>query len=627
MPIEFSPSPLAFGQKNPGDETVLNLTVTNTELTGTYVVDSQYWQDYDNQLSVNLYNIDRLAPGESATVPVKLTCTRTGAISATLNLSMNKLIKNQPSPDDVLTASVVITANVVSSTDVLLSIVPNKLIFPNTQVGTESAEQSVVLSNISAAEILVELAELICNPSFRVKDINPYTEVTVLVDVPSGTVNGVPGLDTGITPPAKSLITYMHSKVFAKPGGTNFYSVRQGVNYFTNDAATTAGTESDGQAITPIATGESPENIYLEFDQPTTDDNGLIEITYRYVDCTLVQGSPFTVDIVFCPAVQGLIDEVQGLLIASDADSSPDYVELTGTSYIIIPVNPLTGQDDSCLFAFSGGDVLLADPEDLDCEEDLRLTKLLNFGEIGLDKTLERVYLDYEDKGEGTLELTGNVRDAWTPKRSKGVNMSYGTEEADDFPLRSTSSPIMVDGENIELILYKDHDTGPLSLIGFIFKYLLDLKQLGSWAYPTNVAFLQALQGVEGALFSFTDGTCKIADPDDLNCEDYQLLCKLYDYTIIGAEKALMNVWFKYEDMGAATAVLQLQSKRQVLDEVSVTFGTTENLRRVLQAFWDVTISEEVIRMAIIRGGGSGPMSMLEIIHQVEPKGRVIENL
>lgn len=411
----------------------------------------------------------------------------------------------------------------------------------------------------------------------------------------------------------------------AVAGGAASFTVVPSVLTFP---LTQIGVTSGSQKIT--ATNTSPAGVFITLSSATLVDQFAFSSGDISSPVVLAPGEAHVFEVTFTPLTEGLVLETHGFTLISDSPTSPDYVELRASDYIIIPVEPLVeGQDKTCVLCFNNTGVNTAwefDSNDLNCEEVAFLKKLLNFEMIGIDKSLDRVFFKYEDLGPGTVSVQGRTRQPPNVNQVQMSDVDYGTSVKDSYPLQSLSDYIPVDGEMIEVTLYKDKSTGPLSLVELVYKFFTGSKLIGSSGYSRNIASYAKLQGLEACLFSFNDGEVAQANVNDLECEEEQLLCKLYDLSQSTTESALFKTSFKYEDKGPSSLELRVGTKRQDLPVVTVTYGTIERLNRVLQAFGDLEINDEVIRVGIHKNANSGPLSLIELNQFFTPTGEVVEN-
>jgi hypothetical protein len=122
-------------------------------------------------------------------------------------------------------------------------------------------------------------------------------------------------------------------------------------------------------------------------------------------------------------------------------------------------------------------------------------------------------------------------------------------------------------------------------------------------------------------LLTFGDG--------DFNCEEPQYLLRQYDFNMPAQEKNLKRVSVRYEDLGGAIVACNASTTRtagQLSQSGNVTLGGTGD-GRIRRGYFDLDISGEIIGIYINRSGGSGPLSITDMLMFVEPRGEVVENI
>jgi hypothetical protein len=344
-------------------------------------------------------------------------------------------------------------------------------------------------------------------------------------------------------------------------------------------------------------------------------------------------GDSITLHVSFKPTAQGDKSVAQGLRVVSDAPSTPDDVAFVGYCYITA-IEPISGYDNSVLFAFAFGaaptvTVKTADSNDLDCEEPQIMRKAFDFGLPGIDKTITNIYLKTEDLGEAEMSVRVARRmraadDELTQQR----NIDLGSTDEDQLPLVCQADGFTLDGEILHVILYKEASSGPLSLIELIYKYMIMLKFLGTLAVPRisgGVGIVSgSLNGCMAAFYNDTTATFKRFNADDLDCEEdaYVEKTSIFDYE--GREKAIMRLWFKAEDMGEVTSLLDITTPRASATQATETIGGDSD-QEIINGVFDVIFSGELIKYRITREADAGPLSILSYTASIEPRGELIE--
>lgn len=348
----------------------------------------------------------------------------------------------------------------------------------------------------------------------------------------------------------------------------------------------------------------------------------------------LAPGEAVTLQVRFTPDSVGNKSVADMLTINSDAENEPHLVAAVALAYDSA-VSPVAGLDTGTMLAFASGDtvaVKFADEYDLNCEEIQEMSKVLDFGLSGIDKTITGVYLQYEDYGVANLAVTVLRRvkkEETTLTQLQAVQI--GSTLENEKPLRDKAINYTLDAEFLELKIYKEADSGPFSLIELLLKYLLERKLRGSYTIP-NIAIdgpsVGGYNSTNAALFFVNDSrevTVKTTDGTDLNCEEdaYWIKNTIFDADL--REKSIMRLWSKVEDMGEATMSLQVTTPRMVADPVAVTFGLL-NDERVLNVAWNVIVSGEWLELKMSRAADSGKISMINYTSKIEPRGELVES-
>jgi hypothetical protein len=351
----------------------------------------------------------------------------------------------------------------------------------------------------------------------------------------------------------------------------------------------------------------------------------------------LAAGESVVLKVKFAPTAQGDHSDYDGVVITGDDPDSPHSVILVGYCFITA-IDPVVGHDVDTLMAFAFGatptvTVKEADSSDLDCEEIQFCNKAFYFDAPGLDKILTDFYMKYEDLGVATLKVKIERRMLRGDNViSQQKSISLGSAGADERPLLAQASGFLLDAEILHVVLYKDAASGPMSIVDFIYKYLLMEKLIGSTYLPRLTSGTGYVDpSSENALACFyVDSTgvtsAKKALGGDLNCEEDAYMEKLTTFSLDNLEKAIMRMWLKIEDLGQCTVSLTLTSPRGDDPEapVEITFGGDAD-EEVLNAAFNVIYSGELINIRFDRAASEGPLSMLSYNTKFEPRGELVE--
>lgn len=118
------------------------------------------------------------------------------------------------------------------------------------------------------------------------------------------------------------------------------------------------------------------------------------------------------------------------------------------------------------------------------------------------------------------------------------------------------------------------------------------------------------------------------ADGTDWNSEEPGYIMRQCDFAMPGQEKDVKRVSGRYEDLGQAQVECTLANTRSagnLSDSGVISFGTTGD-GRIRRGFFDVDLSGEIITIKISRPANGGPLSFVDYLAYVEPRGEVVEN-
>lgn len=357
---------------------------------------------------------------------------------------------------------------------------------------------------------------------------------------------------------------------------------------------------------------------------------------------TLLPGDTLTFSAKFTPSGEGLATDADAITVTI---STVDYdIKLSGTGYLIEPVNEVTGgveKDLLCFFGEPGSEasqVLMMDHNDLDNEEEGVLERVTHLGQPGVEKSLCSVFVRYEDIGVATITLWGITREAAVSK-----TVTIGTVIADGAILMKQID-LVISGEVVDFKITREALSGPVSIIGLIFKFAPWEALLGTYLVPDTVAAAHVLaSAAEYTLLCFADDndlvSVKQADPADWNTEEDCVIDKRTVLSIISQvglttqlkylEKTVMRFLFKYEDYGPATVTILVHVKRRKEDYIErrdVQIGTTLCDNWVRTAFADLEITGEMLEFSIVRKKGNGPVCITEYSVKFNPAGELMEH-
>jgi hypothetical protein len=346
-------------------------------------------------------------------------------------------------------------------------------------------------------------------------------------------------------------------------------------------------------------------------------------------------GDTLTLKLRFSPTSSGDKTDAHALTITSSAPQSPQYVAAVGYCYTTA-INAISGFDTETLFAFAYGAgptvvTKLADSDDLNCEEIQQLNKLFDFGLAGIDKVITDVFFMYENLGVASLAATVNRRVISADSNySNEREVVIGSADADQRALSAKANGFLLDGQVLELALYKDANSGPISLVEMIIKYLVEEKLLGGYTLPLigATSHIVNMENTNAVFFFATDvnvASAKRADPVDLNCEEAGYFERLSTFELDGQEKGIMRVWLKVEDKGSTTLSLTPSSPHGAVAADSNTFGGGAVVDDILNVAFNFIISGEMVKLRFDRAANTGAISIISYLPRVEPRGEVKE--
>lgn len=318
----------------------------------------------------------------------------------------------------------------------------------------------------------------------------------------------------------------------------------------------------------------------------------------------------------FQPTTAGTKSVAHGVTVTTtEAGGTDYYVALSGVAWVTFSFLPLAGHDKDMMLSFAIGSsntvaVKKADPYDLNCEEIQIAEKATDLGERGLSKSLARIYMLYEDLGAATVYLQ-----ALTRLQNAYQALSIGSSLADTAPVRASSQNV-IDGEILDIIIYKNANSGPLSLVDLIFKYEPDTTALGASGWARNVTSVTGLTpAVPDLLLGFITGTTvavKKADSSSLDCEEAQSFERLYNMQMPGVEKSLYQLFMQYENLGVVAFTVAASSRTQT-QSASVGAGTSGADSSIQTAIASGIVNDEYIKLKVSKAAASGPLSVTQM--------------
>jgi hypothetical protein len=335
---------------------------------------------------------------------------------------------------------------------------------------------------------------------------------------------------------------------------------------------------------------------------------------------TLNPAATVNVGVIFTPSVTGLRQAANGLEITSDAVSSPDDVALSGTGFLITPAYVLSAGIMQPIVGLALGGVINVkafDPANLNSEEVAVFNRLHHFGLPGVWKSLERVYVKYEDLGAASIEIQGI-----TPLQTKAITINLPTVGGTGT-LLTTNAELIIDGEDIFIQIRKV--AGAVQIVQLLFKFEDDVQLLGTSAIPTTVTSAFDVTGVMRSLMAFSGGVV-LVEPANTDSEETSVMKRTFDYdpTNPGYEQTLVRIFLHYENLGVAQVQVIVSTTRQTLAPVVVTLGTNAADQQLYNVYFDVVISGDVISVELDRM--SGPVSIASISHRIIDRGEVVED-
>lgn len=342
--------------------------------------------------------------------------------------------------------------------------------------------------------------------------------------------------------------------------------------------------------------------------------------TQPALNYSLLAGATVGVGMIFTPSGSGFISKTNALIITSDASGSPTNFQAQGTGYAITSAYNLINASGPTLVAL-GNVVRQFDPLDLDCEESCSASRLHNFEEPAVEKTLERVYVFFEKYETGTITLTVQAR---TNLQTKLANIGIDIPLPLDNLLLEGSVELIVDGEQIELTFSHSANGGSISITEYQVKYLPFAQLLGTSANPGTANPFFTLTGALGWLAAFSNGSVKQFNvSSSFGCEEQCSTDKLLSMEMPALEKTMYNAQVDYEDLGPTSLIVQVSTRRGDVSSQTLTLGTIPGAgsEEVLREIANLDISEEVMHLQLVVNPNSGPLSLLGVQGQYEPAG------
>src|SRR5262252_8417107 len=122
---------------------------------------------------------------------------------------------------------------------------------------------------------------------------------------------------------------------------------------------------------------------------------------------TLAAGATLSFGAVFTPAGRGFVTAANAISITSNAPTSPTLVSLSGTGQAINPVYIVVGGAENGFTAF-GSILRQFQATNFNCEGNAFAQKLIQPAQ-GMEATLQRVLVQFEDIGPATLEVSAQA--------------------------------------------------------------------------------------------------------------------------------------------------------------------------------------------------------------------------
>lgn len=172
----------------------------------------------------------------------------------------------------------------------------------------------------------------------------------------------------------------------------------------------------------------------------------------------------------FIPTVIGGRNDLLGIT----AGGVLNQVPYSGIGSTLQSAFSLTGGTQGTLFAVSGNSgvsnpaILIAAPNNLNCEEASSFVKLHDFGIPNREKQLMRIRGHYEDLGVATVTFTAKGKRQGQPDENIQVSVVIGSIAADGWIREFTSEPVPVTAELVQITVSRAGNSGPASLIDYM---------------------------------------------------------------------------------------------------------------------------------------------------------------
>ena len=178
------------------------------------------------------------------------------------------------------------------------------------------------------------------------------------------------------------------------------------------------------------------------------------------------------VQVVFSPVGGGYISVPNGLIVTSDAGSSPNNVALQGNAILITPVGVVRGGAEHG-FATIGNLMRIFNATDFNCEEQTLARKLLSFYGPGFESRMLRIEVQYEDVGVSSMTIMAGNEHGELSQQIASMGTTFANHQ-----VHNQLWDLFISGELITITFLP---FGPVEMVAWIpmFNEAGDVKKVG----------------------------------------------------------------------------------------------------------------------------------------------------
>lgn len=269
--------------------------------------------------------------------------------------------------------------------------------------------------------------------------VTPATQMVVVSDDPGSPIN-IPASSESVAPGVGTLSV--------SPSSFNF-----------------PNTKVDEDSAIQVFTVTNNGNIAVHVSGATFPTGFLAASPIPSYAVTLTPGNSLTFGCTFSPVGQGYANG--NISIASDADSNPTLIPVSGIAFLITPAYIATGA--VVLLAAFGNTVLQFDHLDLNCEVAAFVRRDVNMTSPGYEDSMLQMQVNHEAKGASLLTMTVESPHGQTP--TVAINLNTATNDKIRAAFGNMNSSVT--GEVLTITLAHAANGGPVSMTGYIIRHVV----------------------------------------------------------------------------------------------------------------------------------------------------------